>query len=153
LDDDRFALLCLDLDNFKPINDNFGHQTGDRVLHNLASLFLGLVRDDDIVSRYGGDEFVILLDWAGPDEAKATAQRIQIAVEQYDPHLAHPRLGQLRIGVSVGVACFPRDGADGTSLLAAADAAMYADKTERKLGYLAEPGRDRDGTGIIRLAA
>lgn len=132
----RFALLCLDLDSFKPINDNFGHQKGDLVLKELARLFLTLVREGDVVGRYGGDEFVIMLDGADPAEAAALAQRIQAAVEQYDPKLFHPRLGDLRLGVSVGCACFPNDGGDIAALLSAADVAMYRDKTERKLGKL-----------------
>ncbi len=133
-----FALLCLDLDSFKPINDNFGHHRGDQVLQDLARLFRSQVRERDTVARYGGDEFLVVLHGAGPEEAAAMAARIQAVVEGYDPGLIHPKLGALRLGVSVGHACFPGDGTDCASLLSAADTQMYHDKMERKLGRLAD---------------
>jgi len=136
-----FALLCLDLDSFKPINDNFGHQRGDQVLRNLSALFLAHVGDGDLVARYGGDEFLIFLRGSGPDQADALAVRLQQAVEKYEPGLLHPRLGALHLGVSIGYGCFPADGQDFTTLISAADTHMYREKTERKLGTLA--GSDR----------
>ncbi len=136
---DRFAMLCLDLDSFKPINDNFGHQKGDHVLVDLGRLFTGLLRKDDVVARYGGDEFLIVLRDSGPLEAQAMAIRVQHAVEAYDPGLVHPKLGALRLGVSVGWACYPMDGRDCGTLMTVADAQMYSDKTERKLGKLIDP--------------
>lgn len=132
-----FALLCLDLDSFKPINDNFGHQKGDQVLADLGRLFREAVRKDDIVARYGGDEFLVVLEGANRAEAEAMAERLRATVENYDPGLLHPRLGALRLGVSVGSACFPADGTDCATLLSIADANMYQTKTERKLGRLA----------------
>ncbi len=132
-----FALLCLDLDSFKPINDNFGHQKGDKVLRDLSALFQASVRDADIVARYGGDEFLIVLQNAGREEAEAMAQQIEQAVIGYDSGLFHERLGTLRLGVSIGCGCFPCDGQDCAALLSVADLAMYRSKTERKLGSLA----------------
>jgi putative nucleotidyltransferase with HDIG domain len=117
--EDSFALLCLDLDSFKPINDNFGHQKGDQVLQDLSQLFRQVVRDSDIVARYGGDEFLIVQQGAGPSEAEDLAERIQQAVENYDPG-------------------YPLHAEDCASLLSAADAHMYRHKAERKLGRLAE---------------
>jgi diguanylate cyclase (GGDEF)-like protein/putative nucleotidyltransferase with HDIG domain len=133
------ALLCLDLDSFKPINDNFGHQKGDEVLCDLAAIFCGAVRDADVVARYGGDEFLVILRGAGAAEAAAMAQRLLDAVTAYDPGLTHDVLGSLRLGVSIGYGCFPADGRDCTALLSAADARMYREKTQRKLGALVEP--------------
>ena len=136
-----FALLCLDLDSFKPINDNFGHQKGDQVLRDLSALFLENIREGDIAARYGGDEFLIFVQYGSAEEAESLAARLQQAVESYEPGLIHPRLGALHLGVSIGYGCFPADGTDFTSLIAAADSNMYREKTERKLGKLADPDR------------
>ncbi len=132
-----FALLCLDLDSFKPINDNFGHQKGDQVLKDLSALFQSAVGDRDIVARYGGDEFLIVLHGADQAAAEEMAQTLERAVVSYDSGLYHERLGILRLGVSIGHGCFPQDGQDCASLLSVADLNMYHSKTERKLGSLA----------------
>lgn len=124
------SILGLDLDNFKPINDTFGHQQGDEVLRELGRLFISQVRDYDVVCRYAGDEFVIILPDSDRAEAQETAQRIKDAVDAYDPNFHHDQ--PIRIGVSIGVATFPADGVDVRSLISQADAAMYADKRERK---------------------
>ena len=153
-DGEPFALLCLDLDSFKPINDNFGHQRGDQVLRDLSAIFLAHIGDGDLVARYGGDEFLIYLKESGPDKANALAARLRKAVEDYDPGLNHPRLGALHLGVSIGYGCFPADGQDFTTLISAADTSMYREKTERKLGTLAGPDRLHLGAefGLSRAA-
>ena len=135
---ETFNLICLDLDSFKPINDLYGHQEGDRVLRDLANLFTSLVQDSDIVARYGGDEFLIVQKEGSPVEAERLAQRIRDAVHDYQTCLIHPKLGHLKLGSSVGVGCFPSDGTDWASLLSVADQRMYQDKAERKLGRLIE---------------
>ena len=148
------ALLCLDLDSFKPINDTFGHQAGDRVLCDLAEIFCGAVRDTDVVARYGGDEFLVALRGAGVLEAEAMADRLLEAVLAYDPGLTHAALGPLRVGVSVGWGCSPGEGRDCTALLAAADARMYREKTRRKMAARGGPGRDglaRRDAPLLRL--
>ena len=149
-----FALLCLDLDSFKPINDNFGHQKGDQVLRDLSALFMAQVRGEDVVARHGGDEFLIYVHGGGQAEAAALTARIRRAVEAYEPGLLHPRLGALHLGVSIGMGCFPADGSDFTSLITAADSMMYREKTERKLGKLADPDRMHLGAefGLPRAA-
>ena len=141
---ESLALLCLDLDSFKPINDNFGHQKGDKVLRDLADIFRDAVRDTDIVARYGGDEFLIALRGASAAEARTMCHRLHAAVLAYDPGLNHEDLGALRLGVSIGFGCFPADGSDCTALISAADSRMYRQKIQRKLGRLAEP-RSGDG--------
>lgn len=124
------SVLGLDLDNFKPINDTFGHQQGDTVLRELGQVFISQVRDYDVVCRYAGDEFIIILPDTDKTEAMETADRIREAVDKYNPGFHHDQ--PVRVGVSVGVSTFPADGADVGSLIAQADAAMYADKRGRR---------------------
>ena len=144
---DSLALLCLDLDSFKPINDNFGHQKGDQVLRDLADIFREAVRDTDIVARYGGDEFLVALRGASAAEARSMCHRLHAAVLAYDPGLIHEELGALRLGVSIGYGCFPADGSDCTALISSADSRMYRQKTQRKLGRLAEPRAEDSNLG------
>jgi diguanylate cyclase (GGDEF)-like protein/putative nucleotidyltransferase with HDIG domain len=139
--DDAFALLCMDLDSFKPINDNFGHQKGDQVLRDLAQIFRKEVEGRGTVGRYGGDEFLIILNTGEAAQAKHLSMKLVQAVENYDPGLVHERLGALRLGVSIGYACFPTDAQDPAGLLSVADNRMYQDKTDRKLGNLASHER------------
>ena len=120
------AVILVDLDGFKGINDTMGHQAGDQLLKEVADRLLNLVRRDDIVARLGGDEFVILqFDLTQTYMAEALAQRL-IA------RLAEPTMiagQQVRIGASAGVALYPLDGADSDTLLKHADMALYCAKT------------------------
>ena len=123
------ALLFLDLDDFKAVNDSFGHAAGDRVLVEVARRLSETVRAEDVVARQGGDEFTVLLpSIRGPAEAAASAERLIEA-------LARPiDLGDesVGIGVSIGVAMAARAGPVADDLLAHADAAMYAAKAGGK---------------------
>jgi len=119
------ALLFVDLDRFKAINDSHGHAAGDAVLQALAQRLQQLVREADTVARIGGDEFVILLDHAGPAlDAQAVADKVREALAQ---PIAFGAL-QLQAGASIGIGRFPADGATVGELLTAADRAMYAVK-------------------------
>lgn len=124
------SILGLDLDNFKPINDLFGHRQGDRVLKELAEVFKAQVREYDTVVRHAGDEFIVVLPETNRAEATETAARIRNAVESYDPRLR--QRFDLQLGVSIGVATYPDDAAEAGTLIAYADAQMYADKRVRK---------------------
>lgn len=135
---DRFALLCLDLDSFKPINDLFGHQKGDQVLRDLSQIFREQVGETDVVARYGGDEFLIVLNQTDATAAQVVTDILQRAVTSYDPRLVHDTVGVLRIGVSIGVASYPEDGKDTGTLLSVADRRMYRSKAERKIEQLIE---------------
>jgi diguanylate cyclase (GGDEF)-like protein len=119
------ALHYIDLDQFKPINDRYGHATGDAILKSAAARMLGAVRKADLVARVGGDEFVIVQSLLGSGEhAKSLADRVIKALSQ-----AHFIEGQrLLISASVGIALAPFDGADPDELLRKADKAMYLSK-------------------------
>jgi diguanylate cyclase (GGDEF)-like protein len=130
------AILFLDLDNFKHINDSLGHRTGDQVLKLLAERLSALCRDTDTVARWGGDEFVVLLeDVDGPDGATTAAAKLVEVLSQdlvLGPEFNHLRLPS---AASVGVALAPRDGMDMEELLSRADAAMYSAKAQRGGGF------------------
>lgn len=118
----RFGLLFLDLDGFKPINDRHGHATGDAVLQAIAGRLNGCVRQQDFAARLGGDEFVLVLQDIGSSNAvQAMAQRIRTSLSE--PLMVDGR--QIRVGASIGMACYPQDGETPEALLAAADQMMY----------------------------
>ena len=121
------ALLMIDVDKFKTINDRFGHRVGDQVLKGVASAIKQAVRLYDVPTRYGGDEFAIILPEADTDVASRVARRIFEKLEA----VALP--GEMRdagmgIGLSIGVATFPRPLGDASALVEAADTAMYRAK-------------------------
>lgn len=126
--DSRFALLYLDLDRFKPINDQFGHKVGDVLLKNLAWRMSKALRADDLLARVGGDEFVALVRHvAEPSVAQQIAEKLRDAIEQ--PIVVDGL--ELECGVSIGVALFPDHGLDADALVRNADAAMYKAKESR----------------------
>ena len=127
--DQLCALLFLDLDDFKDINDRHGHKAGDAVLVAVAQRALAVVRQNDTVARWGGDEFIVLLENATPDMLRTIAQRLRSSIQE--PVDFQGR--QLRVGVSIGMALHPDDGSDLDQLLHAADGHMYSDKTDRKI--------------------
>jgi diguanylate cyclase (GGDEF)-like protein len=119
------ALLLLDLDGFKHVNDSAGHHAGDALLRSVGDRLRQTVRDDDVVARLGGDEFAVLLT-GNPDAGTATAIAERIHDRLCAPHPVDG--GSVTVGGSVGVALFPQDGADVDDLMRAADAAMYRAK-------------------------
>ena len=121
--DGRVALLYIDLDGFKPINDSFGHATGDMVLRQVASRLRGICREADTLARLGGDEFVVLLERVPRDEIEQVAQRIVQALSQ--PFELTQR--RVLLASSIGIAVYPDHG-PAERLMACADAAMYAAK-------------------------
>ena len=119
------AVLFIDLDRFKNINDSLGHQAGDDLLKLVAQRLRLSIRDADTVSRFGGDEFVVLLDGvSGSGEALQVAQRVQHALRA--PYAVDTL--ELNVSCSVGIAMFPDDAADMDELMRHADAAMYQAK-------------------------
>ena len=124
---DPFALLVLDLDDFKEINDTLGHHRGDELLNLLAPRLQLTCGPQDVVARIGGDEFGVLLQSAGAAAAEGLAERLRLVCR--GPFSIAGRT--LNVGASVGIAVFPDDGEDAASLLQHADIAMYAAKGER----------------------
>lgn len=122
-----FSIVLFDIDNFKLINDTYGHQAGDDVLHSLAGILRDTSRKSDIVARYGGEEFVIILPNTLKMDAFNLATRLKDAVE------GSSFLKQsLRVTLSGGIATFPDDAKDVKSLIYAADKAMYEAKAAGK---------------------
>lgn len=129
---DKLAVLFIDLDRFKNVNDSLGHATGDRILQEVASRLCLIVRESDTVSRLGGDEFVVVvtsLEHAG--NAMPTAQKILASLGrpyQIDDH-------ELQLTPSIGIAIYPDNGNDNESLLKNADAAMYHAKSSGRNNF------------------
>jgi len=121
------ALLMIDVDKLKTINDRFGHAVGDQVLKSVASAIKQAVRLYDVPTRYGGDEFAIILPEADTDVASRVARRIFEKLDEV-PVPGEVRDTTIPIGLSIGVATFPRPLGDAASLVEAADAAMYRAK-------------------------
>ncbi|MGH8511043.1 MAG: diguanylate cyclase domain-containing protein, partial [Gammaproteobacteria bacterium] len=119
------ALLYLDLDRFKPVNDTLGHQAGDEVLIEAAKRIDACVREVDTIARVGGDEFVIVLqDVASEAAAESVASKIIAALDRPFRVLGW----EWTIGGSIGIAIYPRNGADLERLIANADIALYRAK-------------------------
>ncbi len=129
----HFALLFIDLDKFKSINDVYGHNSGDIVLKTVASRLRDVVRTSDIVARYGGDEFVVLLkDISSMRDVVAMEEKIRQTVEQ-SIELDHQSDREAaQVGASLGWAIFPQDGEDPDALLKIADMRMFDAKRARR---------------------
>ena len=126
----EIALLVLDLDNFKDINDSHGHHVGDRALREVARVLRSAIRPYDICVRYAGDEFIVLLSGCGQDEADRKRGELQRAVDAVQIEIRPGRL--IPLAISVGAAIYPVDGHTYEALLATADSRMYRDKIQRK---------------------
>ena len=126
------AVLLLDLDNFKEVNDTYGHAAGDELLKEMARRLRACVRESDMVARMGGDEFVLLLeDLTEPEEASIVATRVLEQCNQPFDVAGE----DVHTPPSIGIAMFPHDCDDGDTLLKIADVAMYEAKTEGRGGY------------------
>jgi len=136
--DTRFAVLFIDLDHFKLINDTLGHEVGDALLQLTAARLNDSVRPGDVVARLGGDEFVVLCqDAAELEEIDAVASKIVDALTRPAPLLEQ----QARVSASVGIAIFPTDGESERELMKSADTAMYTAKQDGKNNYRFFSGR------------
>jgi diguanylate cyclase (GGDEF)-like protein len=126
----ELALLMLDLDHFKRVNDELGHQAGDQVLIEISNLFDCELRDSDILARYGGEEFLIIATNTAPTAAAALAERLRICIEAHTFLTDFSEAAQqgIRITVSIGVASFADSSNDEESLIKLADRNLYRAK-------------------------
>ena len=146
---ETFALLMLDLDRFKEVNDTLGHPVGDQLLIEVGVRLAGLLRETDTIARFGGDEFAILLPTAHETHASKVAVKIAAA-------LAAPfNLGkqQLYTSASIGIASFPQHGHDASTLIQHADIAMYVAKKGTAGWALYDSVQDRHSVGRLGLMA
>lgn len=124
-----YVLMVLDLNGFKAVNDTYGHLTGDLVLQQTASALRTALRESDFVARYGGDEFVALLPETTSEQAQIVGRKL---VKQVESLVFKGLPDEIRCGLSVGIASFPKDGTDPQHLLAIADERMYANKAQQR---------------------
>lgn len=128
--DETFALLFIDLDKFKSVNDRYGHDAGDELLIQIAQALQQAVRLSDIVARLGGDEFVVLVKAiSGEDEAMQIGDKIAQSLDRTYQLGAH----EVAMSASIGLAVYPKDGSSAQQLMKAADTAMYTGKQEKDL--------------------
>lgn len=125
---DPFSMVMIDLDQFKDVNDHYGHQAGDRLLGEIARAIVTAARDSDAVFRYGGDEFAVLLPNTEGAAARGVADRIRASIEATGAPGTVWHAGGQRVTTSVGIASFPGDGATAESVLLAADRACFVAK-------------------------
>lgn len=127
-----FSVIMIDIDHFKNFNDKFGHEAGDAVLHELGQFFLSEMRGSDVVCRYGGEEFIMLLPESNLSDTLRRAEQLREKVKQMRVRFLNNGLPE--INLSLGVSCFPEHGQNREDLIRAADDALYRAKSE---------GRDR----------
>ena len=144
----RVAVLFLDCDRFKNINDTLGHAAGDQVLKSISRRVQSAVRDSDTVSRHGGDEFIVLLSEVdSAEDARTIGQKIINAIAE--PHLVSGH--ELTLTASIGVSMYPQDGPDAQTLVARADTAMYHAKSSgrNQVGFYRS---DMEAPAVKRLS-
>lgn len=134
-----FSLLLLDLDDFKGYNDTYGHLKGDEALKEVARLLLASTRRADIVARFGGEEFVVLLPEINAQGALVVAEKIRTAVDQY-PFAGRASQPGGHMSVTLGLATYPTDSEDGLELVDLADRALYLGKQQGGNRTCASPG-------------
>jgi len=127
ISDDQLSMLMIDIDNFKPYNDSFGHQEGDEALRKIAELFSQKSRSADIIARYGGEEFTIVMPNTDKKIAQTIAERLKKEVADLFATKKMPK-GAQNLTISIGISTFPYDGTDKDTLINKADIALYEAK-------------------------
>ena len=126
-----FQVVMLDLDEFKYVNDTFGHKVGDTMLRKVATIIQGQLREYDFLARYAGDEFVAIVQEIGHDQVEELRSRIESAIERLSLHVGGEH--HARVGISIGTATFGSEGETLDQLLIAADQDMYRVKSKHKM--------------------
>jgi diguanylate cyclase (GGDEF)-like protein len=129
--DRTFQVMMLDLDEFKSVNDTFGHKTGDKMLREVAHIIEAQLREYDFLARYGGDEFVAVVQEMAGSQVDELCRRIEHAVSKFSLMVGRNRYA--RVGISVGTATFGIDGDTLDQLVIAADEKMYRMKSNHKV--------------------
>jgi diguanylate cyclase (GGDEF)-like protein len=132
--------MMLDLDDFKIVNDTFGHQVGDKMLGKVAALIQAQLREYDFLARYAGDEFVAIVQEIKQDKVEDLRLRIEKAIERFSLHVGGEH--HARVGISIGTATFGIEGETLDQLLIAADQNMYRVKSLHKIGKASHPGKE-----------
>ena len=140
--DEPLTVIEMDLDDFKSVNDRFGHHVGDRFLKEVGRILKAEMRDSDVLVRYAGDEFIAVLPKTTMEQAVQFSRRLQEVVERSDIDVGIGKM--LSVGISLGLAAFSADGDDLDSLLMAADRNMYVQKSLRKMRRLRPEESDRN---------
>ena len=130
--DHPLSLLMIDIDEFKSINDSYGHVVGDKILKTLSMLMKDIIRPSDIIGRYGGEEFLVILPETNSENSLVVAERIRENIEDYE-FAVHPSKNKVsQVTVSIGICSFPEHGHTPEDLIALADESLYAAKNEGK---------------------
>ena len=146
------ALLYVDLDDFKTVNDSLGHEAGDQILREAAERLAGVTRDGDLLSRQGGDEFLLFLDDLGADAHQASEAAARRAIAAFEAPF-HVSGLEFQLGATIGVSLYPRDGGSFGELLRNADIAMYqAKRSGRGIHAMYAPGAP-DPRGRLTMGA
>lgn len=124
-----FSLMMADIDDFKSINDTYGHPIGDLVLASIGKMILNVIRHEDFAGRVGGEEFAIVLPETGPEHARNPAERLRRSVEAYHFHSGSE---QFPVTISIGIATYPNHAASMAELIQKADTALYEAKKSGK---------------------
>ena len=136
------SVLFIDLDHFKRFNDTFGHDAGDLVLRSIADLFRKVFRVDDVICRYGGEEFGIILPESSAENAAIRANALRKEIKKLEIQYKNHTLGTITL--SIGVACFPEHGRTSEELLKAADQCLYQSKAGGRDLVTVATGRSQD---------
>jgi diguanylate cyclase (GGDEF)-like protein/putative nucleotidyltransferase with HDIG domain len=143
-----FQVVMLDLDDFKLVNDTFGHKVGDKMLREMARIIQAQLREYDFLARYAGDEFVAIVQELVGNQVEDLTQRIETAVSGFSLHVRGG--GKARVGISIGTSTYGADGETLDQLLVAADQAMYRAKSGHKLDRISS-GRVVDSSENVKV--